>query len=132
MPLHLKHVQWTLLAHRLATEQTTTTPLPTYIAKFTRLLYEAGALDWADAAKISMFRAGLSQSIKDRLEVQLILPTTYPEFVATIKRLATTRGPGGPAAPATGVDPMQIGAVTVGTIITPVANGHWSESDSDS
>lgn len=59
-----------------------------YHSKFERLLFEADASGWADAAKISRFRGGLSSTLKERLRNQLSLPDTYPAFVKIIQQLA--------------------------------------------
>ncbi len=92
-------------------------------------------MEWTDTTKIILFRAGLSQAIKDRLEMQFIFPSTYSDFVATIKKLAI-RGASSniEGSRQGGVEPMQLGAMaTVGTISIErtVVGLSYSDSDSD-
>lgn len=65
-----------------------TDSLPAYIAKFERLLYEAGGQDWPEATKISSFRKGLSEKLRLRLFQQLNLSRTYSGFVRVVQQLA--------------------------------------------
>jgi len=65
-----------------------TDSLPAFIAKFERVLYEARGQDWPDANKISAFRQGLSNQLKNRLAQQLNLPRTYSQFLRTVQQLA--------------------------------------------
>ena len=66
-----------------------TDSLPTYVAKFERTLYEAGGGTWTDVNKIVSFRNGLNDAIRSRLQNQLNLPTTYPEYLRTVQQLAS-------------------------------------------
>jgi hypothetical protein len=105
-----------------------TDSLPAFIAKFERVLYEARSQDWPDANKISAFRQGLSNQLKNRLAQQLNLPRTYAEFLRTVQQLV-----GRPSAPfysdASGAkqsisqrpsgDSMDIGAINTINSITP-------------
>ena len=67
-------------------------PLPSYIAKFKRLLYEAKGQSWADANKIITFRSGLSPALHKALSHQLNLPTTYPAFISVVQQLSRRQG----------------------------------------
>ena len=67
-------------------------PLPSYIARFERLLYEAEGQDWADANKIITFRSGLSPALRKALSHQLNLPTTYPAFISVVQQLSRRQG----------------------------------------
>jgi hypothetical protein len=60
-----------------------------YLARFERTLYEAGAHGWPDLAKVSALRAGLGDSIKKKLEVQLTIPDDYTTFVKALHQLST-------------------------------------------
>jgi hypothetical protein len=62
-------------------------PLPAYIAKFERLLFEAKGQDWPDANKIITFRSGLSSSLRKSLSTQLALPTDYPGYLSVVQQL---------------------------------------------
>jgi hypothetical protein len=62
-------------------------PLPAYIAKFERLLFEAKGQDWPDANKTITFRSGLSSSLRKSLSTQLALPTDYPGYLSVVQQL---------------------------------------------
>ena len=62
--------------------------IPTYIAKFERVLYEAHGQDWPDVNKISAFRNGLSPMVRNRLRQQLNLPALYPAFLRVVQQLS--------------------------------------------
>lgn len=51
-------------------------------------MFEAGALEWPDAAKISTLRQGLCDVLKKELEVQLVLPTTDDGFVRGLRQFS--------------------------------------------
>ena len=89
-----------------------TDSLPAYLAKFERTLFEAAANDCPDSAKISTLRAGLNEGLKKKLEVQLILPTTYGDFVKALHQL------------------FGYGKASFGTF-TPHNNGHSSSHNPD-
>jgi hypothetical protein len=65
-----------------------TDSIPVYISKFERVLYEARGQDWPDINKISIFRNGLSSTIRNRLSQQLALPSRYPDFIRVIQQLS--------------------------------------------
>jgi hypothetical protein len=67
-------------------------PLPSYITKFERLLYEAEGQGWADANKIIAFRSGLSPALRKALSHQLTLPATYPAFISVVQQLSRRQG----------------------------------------
>lgn len=69
-----------------------------YLARFERTLYQADAQSWPDPAKLAALRTGLSNELKKKLEVQLILPTNYHDFVKALHQLAH----GAPAASSAG------------------------------
>lgn len=73
---------------KLLTLKQGTDSLPTYVAKFERVLYEARGQSWPDVNKISAFRNGLSQTIRGRLAQQLNLPRTYPDFIRVVQQLS--------------------------------------------
>jgi hypothetical protein len=74
---------------RLLSLKQDTDPLAAYIAKFERNLYEANGQDWPDVNKISTFRKGLNNTLRNRLNQQLNLPRTYPEFLRVVQQLAS-------------------------------------------
>jgi hypothetical protein len=59
-----------------------------YIAKFERVLYKASSQDWPDINKISVFRNGLSSTVRNRLGQQFNLPQKYPDFIRIVQQLA--------------------------------------------
>ena len=70
---------------RLLNIKQDTDTLAAYIARFERILYEAHAHDWPDVTKISTFRKGLNQTLRNRLSQQLNLPRMYPEFLRIVQ-----------------------------------------------
>lgn len=109
-----------------------TDTLPHFLAKFERTLFEAGALDWPDSAKISTLRSGLSDHLKRKLEVQLAVPAAYDAFVRALHQLSGhgRSAPSAPAAtpahatPAPAHDRMDISAIA--SITTPQRGLDWS------
>lgn len=97
-----------------------TDSVPSYIAKFERVLYEASGQNWPDVNKISIFRNGLSTTIRNRLAQQLNLPRKYPDFIRVVQQLAgRSQAPNGTGNGShTNGDPMDtsIGAITIGAI----------------
>ncbi|KJZ68939.1 hypothetical protein HIM_08136 [Hirsutella minnesotensis 3608] len=67
-------------------------PLPDYLPRFERTLFEAGADSWPDDAKITTLVGGLNKELKQRLTAQLNLPTTYNEFVRVLLALGDQDG----------------------------------------
>ena len=65
-----------------------TDSIPTYTAKFERVLYEARGQNWPDVNKISTFRNGLNSTIRGRLAQQLNLPRRYADFVRVVQQLS--------------------------------------------
>jgi len=101
--------------------------LSSYIARFERLLYEAGARDtWPDDVKISTFTNGLRSTLKASVHQQLIVPPEYNAYIQLVQQLdrrsrpqasapATTPA-SAPRPSATTHDPMQIGSInSIGT-----------------
>ena len=93
--------------------------LSAYIARFERLLYEAGAKDsWPDDIKISTFTNGLRSTLKTLVQQQLTVPSEYNSYVQLVQQLdhrSRSAAPRpSPSAPAG--DPMQIGSLEVGTL----------------
>lgn len=85
---------------RLFTLKQGSDSLPAYIAKFERVLHEARGQTWHDVNKISLFRNGLSPTIRNRLAQQLELPRTYQEFLRVVQQLASRSGaPSQPSQP---------------------------------
>lgn len=76
-----------------------------YLGRFERTLFEAEAQGLPDLAKISALRTGLSVNLKKRLEVQLILPSRYEDFVKALHQLsqALQRGTAPPTNSGSGV-----------------------------
>src|SRR3984957_8255649 len=102
-----------------------TDSLPTYVAKFKRVLYEARGQSWPDVNKISAFRNGLNSTIRGRLAQQLNLPRTYAEFTQVVQQLAgcsfasssSSSGPSSSHFPsARNGEPMDLSTVDIGTI----------------
>ncbi len=95
-------------------------PLPVYIAKFERTLYEAGGQSWPDVNKISSFRNGLNSAIRSRLAQQLVLPRVYSDFLRTVQQLSSkTAAPPYQTTPKIASDPMDVSELTIGTITSP-------------
>lgn len=61
--------------------------LATYLPRFERTLFEAGAEAWPDDAKITTLVGGLSKEAKQRLDGQLTLPTEYDAFIRMLLTL---------------------------------------------
>jgi hypothetical protein len=59
-----------------------------YLPRFERTLFEAGAEDWPDNAKITTLVGGLNKETKQRLDAQLTLPSEYDAFVRTLLTLS--------------------------------------------
>lgn len=107
-----------------------TDSIPTYTAKFERVLYEARGQNWPDVNKISTFRNGLNSTIRGRLAQQLNLPRRYADFVRVVQQLSgsgfgsssstarplNTLPPAASSSRPTG-EPMEIGYI--GAIDTP-------------
>ena len=95
--------------------------LSAYIARFERLLYEAGAKDsWPDDIKISTFTNGLRSTLKIPVQQQLTVPSDYNGYVQLVQQLdrrSRSAAPR-PPAPAPAGDPMQIGSVEIGALTT--------------
>lgn len=88
--------------------------LPTYLAKFERLLYKAKANLWPNTTKIALLRKGLNKAARARLDGQVLVPDNYNDFVTLLQKLSGRNG-GGPRSGSsthTG-DPMNIGAISV-------------------
>src|SRR6266480_31239 len=94
--------------------------LSTYITRFERLLYEAGAKDsWPDDIKISTFTNGLRSTLKIPVQQQLTVPSDYNGYVQLVQQLdrrSRSAAPR-PPAPAPVGDPMQIGSVEIGALV---------------
>lgn len=93
-----------------------TDSLPHFLAKFERTLFEAQALNWPDSAKISTLRAGLNDHLKRKLEVQLVVPAKYDDFIRALHQLSghVKSTSFAPAAAAASQDhnKMEIGAIS--------------------
>jgi hypothetical protein len=59
-----------------------------FLARFERILYEAGAQDWPDLARISALRNGLGPNLMKKLDVQITVPDKYNDFVKVLNQLA--------------------------------------------
>jgi hypothetical protein len=93
--------------------------LPIYVAKFERTLYKAGGGTWTDVNKIVSFRNELNDAIRNRLQNQLNLPTTYPEYLRTVQQLASkTAAPPYVQALRIAHDPMDVSELTIGAFTT--------------
>ena len=77
---------------RLRELQQGSTSLTAYLPRFERTLFEAGADDWPDDAKITTLVGGLNKDTKQRLNGQLDLPTQYNAFVRTLLTLGNQFG----------------------------------------
>jgi hypothetical protein len=113
-------------------------PLPTYILRFERQLYEARGHKWSDDRKIAAFRYGLSATIKNRLAAQLELPTKYSRFLRVVQQLSSRSAfapsapsvPSAPSAPSTRFarpsnarsDPMDLSTLEMNAIEVPLAH----------
>jgi len=101
--------------------------VPTYISKFERVLYEADGQNWPDINKISIFRNGLSSTVRSRLNQQLNLPRKYPDFVRIVQQLAGRSSSCSTVQSSSnsngnyqrGSEPMDIGAIAVNSIDVP-------------
>ena len=70
------------------------THISVYIPQFERVLFEAGADTWPDDAKITTLVSGLNQGIRQRIDSQASIPTTYDTFVRMIQTLGNQFGNG--------------------------------------
>ena len=62
--------------------------LSAYIARFERLLYEAGAKDsWPDDINISAFTNGLRTTLKTLVHQQLTIPSKYNGYVQPVQQI---------------------------------------------
>ena len=106
-----------------------TDSVPTYIAKFERVLYEAKGQDWPDVNKISTFRNGLGSTIRNRLAQQLNLPRKYPDFIKVVQQLAARSHAPNPSGngPNPQGDPMD---TSVGAVISAITAGSPSPTPS--
>jgi hypothetical protein len=91
--------------------------LSAYIARFERLLYEAGAKDSRpDDIKISTFTNGLRSTLKIPVQQQLTVPSEYNSYIQLVQQLDHRSRSAAPAprpsAPASTGDPMQINVVS--------------------
>lgn len=77
---------------RLRELQQGSTNLTVYLPRFEQTLFEAGADDWPDDAKITTLVGGLNKDTKQRLNGQLELPTRYNAFVRTLLTLGNQFG----------------------------------------
>jgi hypothetical protein len=113
---------------KLLTLKQGTDSLPTYVAKFERVLYEARGQNWPDVNKISAFRNGLNSTIHGRLAQQLNLPRKYTEFIRVVQQLAgrsftsSSSSSTGPSSSALHLlnarngEPIDLSTVDIGTI----------------
>ena len=110
-------------------------PLPAYIARFERLLYEAEGQDWNDTNKIMLFRAGLSPSLRKVLSLQLVLPTDYPGYLSSVQQI-NRRSPHASAstthAHGQNSDKMDVSAINISSIsrarsTSPLGRQQWRE-----
>lgn len=62
------------------------------LARFERLLHEAGATKWADDIKIMHLRKAISHTLKRSLDVQLIVPDKYHDFIQACHQPAGRQG----------------------------------------
>ena len=86
--------------------------IPTYIAKFERVLYEACGQDWPDVNKVSAFRNGLSPVVRNRLRQQLNLPVSYPAFLRVVQQLSGRSIPSTSMPPNSGSGPTHAHSYT--------------------
>lgn len=99
-------------------------PIPIYIAKYERVLYEARGQNWPDVNKISTFRNGLNPTIRGRLSQQLNLPRTYPDFIRVVQQLAgRSTSSSTPHATPGGQDSMELGAINAISTTIQSTNG---------
>ncbi len=93
--------------------------LSTYIARFERLLYEAGAKDsWPADIQISTFTNGLQSTLKTLVRQQLTVPSEYNGYIQLVQQLDRRSRSAAPPrssqpAPVPNGDPMQLGAVQI-------------------
>jgi hypothetical protein len=104
-------------------EMSSTESLHAYIARFERMLYEARGANWDNSRKISVFRIGLTSTLRTRLRGQLTLPKVYDEFVRVVQQLGQSGGPpphsadpSHSAAPKPRYEPMDTSAININAI----------------
>lgn len=90
--------------------------LTSYIAKFERLVYEAGAQAWPDLVKISTLRDGLNTSTRRALSMQLLIPSLYNQFLQTIQQLSQRQVTFQHNYTVQHTNKMDIGAIQINTI----------------
>ena len=59
-----------------------------YLSRFERLIFEAQAHEWPDAAKIAALHASLDFAIYQKLNTQLTLPSKYDDFIKILQHLS--------------------------------------------
>lgn len=65
-----------------------------YIPQFEKVLFEAGADNWPDDAKITTLVSGLNKWTRQRIDSQATIPTTYDTFVRMLQTLGNQFGEG--------------------------------------
>lgn len=110
---------------RLRELQQGSTSAATYIPRFERTLFEAGADTWPDDAKITTLVGGLNKETKQRLNGQLELPSGYDAFVRTVLSL---NGQFGQPAPQTmDWEPTRAAAARPAPTVSPSQRQKWRE-----
>lgn len=114
-------------SERLTQLRQGTDSLPHFLAKFERTLFEAQALDWPDLAKISTLRAGLNDHLKRKLEVQLVVPVRYDDFVRALHQLSgyAKSASFAPAAVTAPHDHNKMEIAAISTITAPRRSLDW-------
>jgi len=116
---------------RLREMQQGSRPLPTYLPRFERTLYEAGADAWPDDAKITTLTGGLNKEIKRRLGGQLNLPSRYDEFVRVLLALGDQQGEPGPSqhhrSNAMDWEPTRISAGKIAPAVSAAQRQQWRD-----
>lgn len=69
-----------------------TMSITAYLPQFEKTMFEAGADDWPDNAKITTLVGGLNKYTRQRIDGQLTLPTDYNKFVRMLQMLGNQFG----------------------------------------
>jgi hypothetical protein len=73
--------------------QEDTSGVVSFLPRFEKVLFEAGADEWPDDAKITTLVGSLNKFTRQRVNAQIDLPTSYDDFVKMLQNLGNQFGP---------------------------------------
>ena len=112
-----------------------TTSITAYIPQFEKLLFEAGADNWPDDAKITTLVGGLNKYTRQRLDGQLNLPTKYNGFIRMLQTLGNQfglihsngNGNGNDKGNAMEWEPIRVSAATTAPTVSREQRQEWRD-----